>query len=492
MPPFLRRLFSRKIAARVAFTLAALITLIFALRAFENWRGARAWAAYRADAEKRGVRLWLSDFVPPPVPDAENFAANPIIQEIFAASDANAEVPNPFAWPTDHRSIATSLPNRDKGEHMDFAKVRDALREAKLLAQPTDNPALDVLSALASYEPALQQFRDAARRPRSRFPVKWEDGFMARIPHLTTMQSASRLIMLRMSAHLALRENAAALGDWRDGLGLYRALEREPVLISGLVRIAILRGLVNTVSEGVGTRQWAEPELRAISADLASLNLLADLRFAIASERGGMNAYLDAFTARNPVERTRELQVVGAAGPGSSSPLAIGGLLYPNGWVRQSQVKMNQIYDRDLGRVDVEKGVFLPGPSGDDELFALKQGNIVTKLTYIYAAILMPALNSLENIYAAAHTTNTQTRTACALELFRRVRGAFPERLDELVPDFLDAIPRDVMDGAPLRYRRTADGKFELWSIGANRKDDDAKSDPAKSARDQPDWVWRP
>ncbi len=93
--------------------------------------------------------------------------------------------------------------------------------------------------------------------------------------------------------------------------------------------------------------------------------------------------------------------------------------------------------------------------------------------------------------YFSAHTRAQQARLACALERFRLSRGTFPETLAELVPDFMAAIPPDIMDGAPMRYRRTDDGSYELWSIGINRKDDQAAIDPKLNAREQLDWVWR-
>ncbi|MES2572706.1 MAG: hypothetical protein V4710_21970, partial [Verrucomicrobiota bacterium] len=84
-----------------------------------------------------------------------------------------------------------------------------------------------------------------------------------------------------------------------------------------------------------------------------------------------------------------------------------------------------------------------------------------------------------------------QTQIACALERFRLAKNAYPLRLEALVPEFLHAIPLDVIDGAPMRYHRTANGSFELWSIAINHRDERATVDPEKNLRDQPDWVWR-
>lgn len=56
--------------------------------------------------------------------------------------------------------------------------------------------------------------------------------------------------------------------------------------------------------------------------------------------------------------------------------------------------------------------------------------------------------------------------TAIALERFRGRHGSYPETLAHLVPEFLEATPGDFMDGRPLRYRRTDDGHFVLYSVG--------------------------
>lgn len=50
--------------------------------------------------------------------------------------------------------------------------------------------------------------------------------------------------------------------------------------------------------------------------------------------------------------------------------------------------------------------------------------------------------------------------------------GALPESLNELVPDYWDAVPEDFWGDGPLRYH--VDGpKFLLYSVGRDEKDDD-------------------
>jgi hypothetical protein len=81
------------------------------------------------------------------------------------------------------------------------------------------------------------------------------------------------------------------------------------------------------------------------------------------------------------------------------------------------------------------------------------------------------------------------TVTALALARYQRKYGAYPRSLAELTPAFLPAVPLDPVDGQPLRYRLEADGRFMLYSIGADGKDDGGRS-CYPSLEDSPDWVW--
>jgi len=49
--------------------------------------------------------------------------------------------------------------------------------------------------------------------------------------------------------------------------------------------------------------------------------------------------------------------------------------------------------------------------------------------------------------------------TACAIERFHLKYKKFPQKLEQLVPEFLPKIPIDPFDGKPLRYFR---GKFDM------------------------------
>jgi hypothetical protein len=90
--------------------------------------------------------------------------------------------------------------------------------------------------------------------------------------------------------------------------------------------------------------------------------------------------------------------------------------------------------------------------------------------------------------------SNSECHVTCAQSLskasfifrfiFRDFYNEYPVTLASLVPQFLAQVPRDLIGGQPLHYRRSDDGKFLLYSVGWNEKDDGGK------AGSEDDWVW--
>lgn len=72
----------------------------------------------------------------------------------------------------------------------------------------------------------------------------------------------------------------------------------------------------------------------------------------------------------------------------------------------------------------------------------------------------------------------TGTRLMASIELFRARTGACPASLDQLVPEFITAVPIDPINGKPFVYRVLAPGEdrwsrpYLLYSAGADGVDD--------------------
>jgi hypothetical protein len=114
---------------------------------------------------------------------------------------------------------------------------------------------------------------------------------------------------------------------------------------------------------------------------------------------------------------------------------------------------------------------------------------------YFYFPMIFPDFSPKARTFAFRQASIDMARTACALERCRLANGVYPETLDALAPQFIEKLPHDVINGQPLHYRRTDDGKFLLYSVGWNEKDDGGvvvlytgggAVDVTKG-----DWVWQ-
>ncbi|MGN6553963.1 MAG: hypothetical protein ACTHLW_09595 [Verrucomicrobiota bacterium] len=64
-----------------------------------------------------------------------------------------------------------------------------------------------------------------------------------------------------------------------------------------------------------------------------------------------------------------------------------------------------------------------------------------------------------------------------------------------MIVTFAAFLPHDIITGQPLPYRRQNDGRFLLYSVGWNQKDDGGtvvrkKRSMSEVDPDQGDWVW--
>jgi hypothetical protein len=94
-------------------------------------------------------------------------------------------------------------------------------------------------------------------------------------------------------------------------------------------------------------------------------------------------------------------------------------------------------------------------------------------LNHVRYAPLLILIPSIKGCYAASQRLTQQrdaALVALALELYHRRHDAWPERLDQLVPDLLPSIPPDRFTGQPLGYR-VVNGRPRIYSFGPDKED---------------------
>ena len=345
--------------------------------------------------------------------------------------------------------------------------------------QPQD-PASDVLFALQKYEPIFAELRAAADRPAAVYTVHPERDMNAQMVMFGVMKTMAQAALLHSLASIEAGNSQDALADVRFLFRLGDALCGEPLLITHMVRIAILNIALQPVRQGVEQHRWSDEQLKELQSILLSEDLLADYGRTMRGERAFANELLGQYREGN----------FGSLG-GQNNGYKFLGIFAPRGLFYQNQIVMNRMHEQfSLRAVDAAAHRVYPERCGTNA-FLTALGH---RTPYnIFSWLLLPALQKVVQRCAYMQNEFDQAAIACALERHRLARGNYPENLAALVPQFTEKIPGDVIGGQPLNYRRMDDGKFLLYSIGWNEKDDGgvaALNENKKVDLENGDWVW--
>jgi hypothetical protein len=89
----------------------------------------------------------------------------------------------------------------------------------------------------------------------------------------------------------------------------------------------------------------------------------------------------------------------------------------------------------------------------------------------LFLSIVTPSMSRAIEVLARAEARDACGRLAVAATRFRIDHGALPNRLKELVPQYLEGIPLDPFDGKPLRLAVKEDRRI-IYSVGPDGVDD--------------------
>jgi len=113
------------------------------------------------------------------------------------------------------------------------------------------------------------------------------------------------------------------------------------------------------------------------------------------------------------------------------------------------------------------------------------------KFLYLLTVISIPNFEPAFASCARAETRRRMTIAAIALQRYQLKRGQFPSTLDALVPEFLRNVPIDCMSGRALHYRLSADGRFNLYSVGEDGQDNGGDPTPVPGPQKPGLWEGR-
>jgi hypothetical protein len=450
------RLWAGWILRRWFFCLAVFLTLVALFYAEENWRGRRALDRVNRELEARGIVLDWDKFIPPAVPDDQNVFKAPQMQEWFVGRGSNE---------------LTGLLQRPKNFPIwGSGKTIDTEADAR--------------AYLAWSDQLLPQFtliRDALKRPCSRMDGEYSNMLNVPIPNFVAIREVARTLAQRMHCYLLLHEPDKALAELTLIHDLRHFTDCRPTgkpmtLVAAMINVAVAGLYADAIGEGFRTHAWQEAQLVELQRQLSEVHLMIPVAAALEAE---------------PAATARSLQILPLREVIYALGTHVNLLPAPRGWVLQNIANAEPFFYVGTEAFDVAHERVRPRIFHDYRvrLDAFLEDRSPFKL---FAALLIP------NISKAAQTTTRNQNSinealiACALERYRIANGSYPNALDALTPQFIEKLPHDIINGGPLKYRKT-DNNFVLYSIGWNETDDGGTAALKKDGLPDPDngdWVW--
>ncbi|HEY4951911.1 MAG TPA: hypothetical protein VII71_00825, partial [Verrucomicrobiae bacterium] len=274
-----------------------------------------------------------------------------------------------------------------------------------------------------------------------------------------------------------------------------RILEKPPTgkpetLIEAMINVAISGVYVSTVGDGFKLNAWGEPQMDALQKQLKEIKFAPYVVAAFEAEQASSSHTLET----TPASKIGELFHMGSGKNNYSiwkkisDPMYLYFELCPRGWIYQNMVNSVGLVEMAYADgVDLKQETISPSSFDKANRDLTKSLNRRTPFN-VWAQIAIPNFTKAWQTTAHNQTLASEAQIVCALERYHLAHGEYPDTLDMLMPQFIEKIPHDIINGQPLHYRRTSDGKFLLYSVGWNETDDGGQEVKDNALGD---WVWK-
>lgn len=465
---FTRRCMGKKLPIGRIFTAVAVFvggaglvffSVLIGFLGWNAWSGNRQWDALSKELRSKGEKLTLTEFIPPAVPDEENFFGDPLWHELLLEKPSQPLLFDQLNPPVSKEEI-TRLRSSVVGKWKESNKRNSvAISILSDRAHHHEN-AESVLTLLEPADPLLERLGDLASRPYAQFPFDYAQVPILKTPHLMPMLTVGQILYTRSVSQLETGCPSQAFYDTQQLFHLANKMRDEPMFVCLLVRVTLVILGLESLQKGLEKHVWDGAQLATLDHELRGFDLLPEVAMTARRERGSFNQFYNDQLAEAPTSKKAQVA-----------------------FFRRDQATFNRLTQEWIEHLDMlnESG-FRQKVGMEEKVQAIRSG--WTRYFHLFTLLALPATESIEDKALNTQSRIFMARIACAIERYRLAEGSLPEHLDELVPEFLPALPRDIIAHEAFRYRRVGDDKYVLYSVAMNLVDDDGKTDANE------DWVW--
>lgn len=283
---------------------------------------------------------------------------------------------------------------------------------------------------------ALALLHRAASRTQCRYPIESEDNSLS-MSHFGGIRHSVNLLNLESMYYTNRQQLNLAIRSLRSSFALANSLKNEPLLISWLVYTACAAFNISVLNDILNLPNSLSKENLIVLADAVSR-----VDYDSAFQRAMIGEYAHAIDQL---------------------------LIHLN--------KKEQLLYLEFLQ-DFHKIIKLPLPDRVRIAEQKHDPNFFFKFNENMCESAMQSIRYSIIIFAKHEATRRLAVTSLAVEQYRCDRHKLPDSLNELVPEYLKAVPSDPYDGKDLRYKKLKKG-YVVYSIGRDRKDNNGTMENA-------------
>jgi hypothetical protein len=318
---------------------------------------------------------------------------------------------------------------------------------------------------------ALSIVEQGTRRGACRFDLNYDDGINMLLPHLSDLRNLTRILGAKAYLEAKTGNPDTAWEMVSTQLKFADAMRTEPVLISKLVRMSMIRLSCDTIKKLCEIEPPNIQQSGDIQSLLKDLDDIRPLIHSIDAERILLGEWVFNLTKDEMYKTNLQNNQEDKSG-------LIFNLLFFGMTFKPLSLADHAAYLRFMH----EGARLAEGPYSREQGEVLEKG--IQKKRYILTSILTPAVFKVKEVHCRMIADLRITRAGLALLQDKQKQDAFPATLEALK---LHNIKDPFSDG-PLLYKAEGQG-FVLYSIGPDQKDNDGSP---KQKKQKTDWdiVW--
>ena len=315
---------------------------------------------------------------------------------------------------------------------------------------------------IAEHRGLLDELSVLPSLPAGRFGRPVTDNVFAVYEPLAALRDAGKLQFLEATLKLIDGNLTGATDCVHIQFCIAGTLNEHPSIIGSLVQTAIDATALNSVENILRVGEVDEATLAGFDQTIKAREAVPRMKWALRGERACFHLVCERLIAGEAVSPDRMwVQTFG---------------WLPEGVFRREQIAGADLMTRLIEVSDDPSGLMAVARQIDAEVAQLSGLQVLVKT-------FNPSMARATVLHARLMSEFDCMRAVLAAERFRLQTGRLPTSLDELVPQYLEAVPADPFDGQPMRFTATDEG-IVIYSVSENLVDDGGSvtSDDRKKA----------